>query len=190
MSNVTIRNAGNVDVGMKVRSEGQAEVFATTVDEFENVSATDRNSFSWSIVPADFGAAETLLLIQNNNALLHLHITEIEFQTDNASVVRVHLTDRAVLTPAGGTVVTGICWNQTAPRVAEALARSNETSNAIGNIIWDFPVAADTLITVDLRGAVILAKGQSIGVDLTTASTSLASCHIEGFYAIPDEARN
>ena len=98
-------------------------------------------------------------------------------------------TDRAVLTPANGTVVTGICWNQTAPRVAEALARSNETANAIGNIIWDFPVAADTLITVSLQGAIILAKGQSIAVDLVTGSSSLASCHIEGFFAIPDEAR-
>ena len=189
MTQVEVRNAGILNVGQKVRLEGQAEVFATTVDEFENVSARDRNSFSWSIVPADFGAAETLLLVQNDNSILHLHITEVEFQTDNASVVRVHLTNRAALTPAGGTIVTGVCWNQTAPRVAEALARSNETANVIGNIIWDFPIAADTLVPVDLRGAVILAKGQSIAVDLTTASTSLASCHIEGFYAIPDEAR-
>lgn len=189
MSKVEIISGGLNPTGMRVRREGQAEVFATTVDEFENVSATDRNAFSWSIVPADFEAAETILLIQNNNALLHLHITEVEFQTDNASVVRVHLTDRAVLVPTGGTVVTGICWNQTAPRVAEALARSNETANAIGNIIWDFPIAADTLTTVDLRGAIILAKGQSIAIDLTTASTSLVSCHVEGFYAIPDEAR-
>lgn len=189
MSDVNIINAGIQNVGMKVREEGQAEVFATVVDEFENVSARDRNSFSWSIVPADFEAAETLLLVQNNNDQLHLHITEVEFQTDNASVVRVHLTDRAVLTPAGGTVVVGVCWNQTAPRVAEALARSDETSNAIGNIIWDFPVAADTLITVNTHGAAILAKGQSIAIDLTTASTSLASCRIEGFFAIPDENR-
>ena len=189
MSNVVVRNAGILDVGQKVRQEGQAEVFATIVDEFENVSARDRNSFSWSIVPANFSAAETLLLIQNDNDRLHLHITEVEFQTDNASVVRVHLTDRTVLTPTGGTVVVGVCWNQTAPRVAEALARSNESANVLGNIIWDFPVAADALITVDLHGAVILAKGQSIAIDLTTGATSLASCHIEGFYAIPDEAR-
>lgn len=189
MSQVEIVSAGIRNVGMRVRREGQAEVFATTVDEFENVSARDRNSFSWSIVPADFEAGTTLLLIQNDNASLHLHITEAEFQTDNASVVRVHLTDRAVLVPTGGTVVTGICWNQTAPRVAEALARSNETANVLGNIIWDFPIAADTLVTVELRGAIILAKGQSIAIDLTTASTSLVSCHMEGFFAIPDEDR-
>lgn len=189
MADVNITNSGTEPFGVKVRQEGQIEAFATTVDEFENVSARDRNSFSWTIVPADFGAAETLLLVQNDNSNLHLHITEIDFQTDNTSVVRIHLTDRATLTPAGGTVVVGVCWNQTAPRVADALARSNETSNAIGNIIWDFPVAADTEVVVNMHGAVVLAKGQSIAVDLTTASTSLASCHIEGFFAIPDENR-
>ena len=120
-------NSGTDAHGQTVRSEGQAEVFAVTVDEFENVSARSRLAFSWTIVPANFSAAETLLLIQNNNASLTLHITHAIVETDNSSLVQVHLTDRAALTPAGGVVVTGVSWNQTAPRVAEALARSNET---------------------------------------------------------------
>lgn len=173
----------------KVRQEGQAEVFGVAVEEFENVSARTRLAFSWTIVPADFGAAETLLLIQNDSDNLTLHLTLAEFQTDNASVVRIHLTDRTVLVPTGGTLVTGVCWNQTAPKDAPAIARSNETGNVLGNIIWDYPVAADTLIPVDLHGAVILGKGQSCGIDLTTASTSLASAKFEGFFAIPDEER-
>ncbi len=172
-----------------VREEGQAEVFATSVEEFENVSARDRLSFSWTIVPADFAANETILLVQNNSDLLTLHITLAEFQTDNATRARLHLTDRAKLTIVGGTVVEGVCWNQTAPKEAPALSRSNETGNAIGNIIWDFPIAAATLIPVDLHGAVILAKGQSFALDFVTAVTSLASCRFEGFFAIPDEER-
>ena len=172
-----------------VREEGQAEVFATSVEEFENVSARDRLAFSWTIVPADFGAAETLLLVQNDSDALFLHITLAEFETDNASVVRLHLPNSVALTPTGGTLVTGVCWNQTAQKVAPAIARSNETANAIGLIIWDKPIAADTNTPVDLYGAVILAKGQSFAIDLTTAATSLASCRVEGFFAKPDEER-
>ena len=119
-----------------VREEGQAEVFATSVEEFENVSARDRLAFSWTIVPADFAANETILLVQNDSDPLTLHITLAEFQTDNATVARLHFTDRAKLTIVGGTVVDGVCWNQTAPKEAPALSRSNETGNAIGNIIW------------------------------------------------------
>lgn len=189
MSEVIVVNAGINRHGQKIRQEGQAETFAISVNEFENVSALSRLSFTWTIVPADFSAAETLLLVQNDSDSLVLHIEEVEFQTDNASVVRIHLTDRATLTPTGGTLVTGVCWNQTAPRVAPAIARSNETANVIGNIIWDFPVAADTKIDVPMFGAILLAKGQSIAVDLTTAATSLASCHIKGYFAIPDEER-
>ena len=172
-----------------VRVEGQAEVFGVAVEEFENVSARDRLAFSWTIVPADFAANETILLVQNDSDSRTLHIILAEFQTDNATRARLHMTDRADLTPTGGTLVTGVCWNQTAPKKAPAIARSNETANAIGNIIWDFPIAADTLIPVDLHGAVILAKGQSFALDFVTAATSLVSCKFEGFFAIPDEER-
>lgn len=174
----------------KVRTpEGQLETFSVSVEEFENVSARERLGFSWTIVPADFAANETILLVTNDSDSLTLHITVAEFQTDNATRARLHLTDRADITPAGGAAVVGVCWNQTAPKKAPAIAFSNETANTIGNVIWDFPIAADTLIPVDLHGAVILGKGQSFGLDFVTAVTSLASCRFEGFFAIPDEAR-
>ncbi len=173
----------------KVRIEGQAEVFAISVNEFENVSALKRLSFSWTIVPADFANAETLLLVQNDSDGLVLHIEEVIMQTDNSSYMQIHLTDRAVLVPVGGVVVTGVCWNQTAPKKAPGLARSNETGNAQGNIIWDHEVIADEERTFEAHGAVLLGKGQSIAVDVTTAPTSLASCEILGFFALPDEER-
>ena len=86
--------------------------------------------------------------------------------------------------------MTGVCLNQTGPLVAEAIARPNETGNAQGNIIWHNEVIADTLTTVELHGAVILAKGQSIAVDITTGAAAIATCTIFGFYAIPDEQRD
>lgn len=184
-----VRNAGVDPHGQKVRQEGQAEVFAIAVSEFENVSAISRLAFSWTIVPFDVGAAGTVLLVQCDSDTLVLHIQEVQFRTDNGGPVQIHFTDRAALTPAG-TAVVGVCWNQTAPRVAPAIAKANETNNTQGNLIYDEPVATDTTVHVEFEsGAVLLSKGQSIGIDFATASTSLVSCTIRGFFAIADEER-
>lgn len=185
----TLVNAGTIPFGQKVREEGQAETFSVSVNEFENVSARSRLSFSWTIVPANFSAAETLLLVQNDSDTLVLHIEEVIVENDLNSLIQVHLTDRAALTPTGGTLVTGVCINQTAPKVAQAIARSNETGNAQGNIIWNHEIILDTLTTIEWHGAILLAKGQSIAVDVTSGATAIASCSILGFFAIPDEER-
>ena len=182
------RNAGVTAFGQKVREEGQAEVFAISVNEFENVSARARLAFSWSIVPAAMANADTALLVQCDSDTLVLHIEEIVIETDTLSLCQIHLTNRAALTPGAGTSVVGVCLNQTAPRVAPAIAFADEQNNVQGNIIWQHELAADDGETVELHGAVLLAKGQSIAVDLTLAG--LASCTIFGFFAIPDEARN
>ena len=189
MTETTVVSGGIVAHRQKVREEGQAETFSIVVNEFENVSARSRLSFSWSIVPANFSAAETLLIVQCDSDDLVLHIEEVEMESDASSLVQIHLTNRADITLAGGTLVTGVCLNQTAPRVAPALARSNDTVNVQGNIIWQHEVIADTPNLVELHGAVLLAKGQSIAVDVTTGSTAIASCTIFGFFAIPDEQR-
>lgn len=189
MSNMILESGGIVPYKQKVRQEGQAEVFATTVDELENVSARERLAFSWSIVPAaNATASDTLLLVQCDSDDLVLHIQEIHVETDTDSGITVHLTDRAALTVAGGVLVVGVCLNQTAPRVAPAIARFDETSNVEGNIIWDHEILADIYTVIDLHGAALLGKGQSIAVDQAATST-ISSCSIFGFFAIPDEKR-
>lgn len=188
MGDTTIRNAGVSPFGQKVREEGQAEVFAISVNEFENVSARSRLSFAWSIVPAIMANADTLLLVQNDSDNLVLHIEEAVITLDTSSLVQIHLTNRVALTPAAGTAVTGVCINQTAPRVAAAIAFADEQNNVQGNVIWNHEIILDNRETVELHGAVLLSKGQSIAIDVTTAQT-IACCTIFGFYAIPDEAR-
>ena len=189
MGDVEIRNAGNLDVGARVRVEGQLETFSVAVNEFENVSARSRLSFSWSAVPAAVGSGnDTILLVQNDSDTLVLHIEEIIIQSDTDSNTKIHLTNRATLTPAAGTLVTGICVNQTAPRVAPAIAYADEQNNVLGNILWEHEVMADSQVVVELHGAVLLAKGQSIAVD-SVATTTISSCTIFGFFAIPDEER-
>ena len=183
------RNAGIVAHGQRVRREGQAEVFAVTVDEFENVSARARLAFSWGIVPANFSAAETLLLLQNTSPALHLHITDIDYLNDLDSQVEVHVIDAAT-TPAGGAEVTGFCYNRSTPRVAAAVAFSNETGNGTqGTIIWEHEILADTPRHIEFLGALILPNGAAIGIDVVAGATALASVTIRGFYAIPDEER-
>lgn len=187
MTQMRLVNSGINPFGQKIREEGQAEVFAISVNEFENVSARARLAFSWSIVPAAMANADTPLLVQNDSDTLVLHIEEVIIETDTLSLCQIHLTNRAVLTPAGGTSVIGVCLNQTAPKVAPAIAFADEQNNAQGNIIWEHELAADAGETIELHGAVLLAKGQSIAVDLTLAG--LASCTIFGFFAKPDEER-
>lgn len=189
MSNMILESGGIIPYKQKVRQEGQAEVFAISVNEFENVSARERLSFSWSIVPAaNATASDTLLLVQCDSDDLVLHIEEIIIETDTDSNITIHLTDRAALTVAGGVLVVGVCLNQTAPRVAPAIARFDETANVEGNIIWEHEILADQLTTLEVHGAVLLAKGQSIAVDQALTST-ISSCSIFGFFAIPDEKR-
>jgi hypothetical protein len=187
MSDMNVVNAGITKHGQKVREEGQAEVFAISVNELENVSARARLAFSWSIVPAAMANADTVLLLQNDSDSLVLHIEKVIIETDTLSLCQIHLTNRAALTPAAGTAVTGVCLNQTAPRVAPAIAFADEQNNVQGNIIWQHELAADSGETIEWHGAILLAKGQSIAVDLTLAG--LASCTILGFFAIPDEER-
>jgi len=165
-------------------ADHQLRVIATNESAFEFVSETESLSFTWTIVGADFSAAETLLLVQNISDSLLLHIQDVEYETDNASEVDIHLTDGTALTPAGGTLVTGECLNRAALKdpTSFAIARSNETANAQGNIIWSNAILANSPYVRPFGGALILAKGQSVAVDITTAVGTLAHCSISGYY--------
>jgi len=190
MSDFTLVGAGVVPYRQRVRVEGQAETFSIGVTEFENVSARSRLSFTWTSVAADIGAAGTILLLQNISATLILHIEDISVTTDNASEVDLHFTNEAALTHSGTNVV-GVCINRNGPRDAVLLstATANEANNVQGNIFWTGDIPAGETEHIHWGGAVILGTNDIVAVDLTTASTNLASATIAGFYTIPDEAR-
>lgn len=157
-------------------------VIAVIESEFEHISEDDSLAFSWSIVAADFAAAETMLIVQNTSPTLKLHIEDVSFSVDNASEVDIHIISGAT-TPSGGTAVVGRCLNVSAPKVAEAAAHADDTANsAQGNIIWANRILASTPILVPFGGSIILGNTDAIAVDVTTAPTSLANCNITGFY--------
>ncbi len=189
MSDLRIINSGTVPYGVKVRSEGQLETFSISVDEFENVSARSRLSFAWSLVPKNSDNGDTVMLVRNDSSDLVLHISHIITQSDLNTMVQIHTTDGAAFTPTGLAVV-GVCLNRTGPRDADATAIGDETQNAQGNIIWQHEIIADIPTFIDLHGAVLLGKNQSIAIDYTTGSTALCTATVYGFYAIPDEQRS
>jgi len=179
MSQITIHDANGQVVEV---DDSHLLVRSTNQSEFEHVSEDDSLSFSWSIVAADFGAATTLLIVQNTSSDKLLHIENVSFSTDNTSEVDIHLISGAT-TPSGGTAVVGRCLNVSAPKVAEAVGHANDTANsAQGNIIWSNTVLTATTMTVHFGGVVILGNTDAIAVDLTLASGSLANCNIMGYY--------
>ncbi len=189
MADTRLVNSGTVPYGTRVRQEGQLEVFATAVEEFENVSARDSNAFSWTVVPVNSDDADTILMVQNTSDTLLLHILEILVLTDlNSTGATVFTIDNAAA-PVGA-AVTGVCWNRAAPKVAPALAKGDDTANdSQENIIFDEEIFADTPRVWDLHGALILPKNGAIGIDLTLGATALSSASIQGFFAINDALR-
>lgn len=187
MSNVVIESGGINPVKAKVRAEGQFETFGVAVEEFENVSARDSLSFTWTSVPYNSANGDTQLLVQNISDTLLLHILEIRILVDTSSACVVFTIDAAT-TPVG-TEVVGRCWNRAAPKVAPAAAVSDDTANtAQETIFFNEEVLADTLKVLDLHGALILGKNAAIGWDLAAGST-LSAGQISGFFAINDALR-
>lgn len=154
---------------------------ANTQTRGEHISEDEALYFSWSAVAFDPANAGTILLVQNDDSEKVLHITDISYSSDLASEFDIHLTDGAILTPAG-TAVVGVCLNDAASKVAEAIAKANETNNVQGRIIRAERLTADTPGGRDYGGSIILRKGQSIAVDITTSPTAVANCNIEGYY--------
>lgn len=184
MSEVFIKDPNGGDASALRIVDGHALTQSFTETEFEHTSEHDSLAFTWTIVAADFEAATTLLLLQNNSDDLILHIDHIVVSTDNASIIQIHVIDAAA-TLSGGTAVVGFCLNRKAPRLATTLstARSNETGNSTqGTIVVAPQILASTPIPINFGGAIGLPNGAAIGVDLVTASTSLATCTITGHY--------
>ena len=186
----TILISGGINrTPVKGRTEGQLETFSTVVDEFENVSARDGQSYSWTVVPFNAGNGDTILSLQNTHDELILHVVEGHFKTDNSSAFVVYTVDKPSI-PTAGTAVTGVVWNRKNQNVAEALAFANDqTAHSQENIIHNEEIIADEEEDINFHGAVLLGKGQMIAADLGTGSTALCSGQFIGFFAINDALR-
>lgn len=163
----------------EVNTNHELIVRAITENEVERTSETEGQAYIWTSQDLDIDAADTLLLIKNDNAE-PLHVQQIIFSAGNAATrYEVHIVT-ADITPAGNTV-TGFNMNTNSGNVAEATAKSDETANTQGTVIYDINLLATTTFTVHTDG-LLLAKNISLGIDQVTESTA-GNVTVIGHYA-------
>ncbi len=141
--------------------------------EFDQ-AVIDGRAFSWIGQTYDPDAHDTLLGVANNSRTHVLKVQKIIISSDTASAIQVFAISGVTL---AGTAVPGTNLNRSSARVADATAKADETGqNAQGS---SYPihflhrrVAANSLVTLDVNGAIVLPYDWMVGVDLTTAATA------------------
>jgi len=162
----------------QVNSENQLAVSSVTQSELEHESETNGTAYVWASDSVNPTTDDTVLLLKNtSDTSLHLEHVTISGTTDSEYTIHLPTTE---VTPTGGTLVTGTNMNTASSKVADAIARSLETNNSQGNVLYAVNLLAVTTYTVDLKG-IILGKNKSIGVDVV-ADTALSSVSIVGHY--------
>jgi len=151
----------------KVNSQGQALVKAITESDFENASEAGL-AYNWSSGIIDIDATDTVLLLKNESDD-PLHIESITINNGSvASQYQVHLPTTEV-TPTGATV-SGTLLNTGKTGDPDATARSDETNNTQGTIIFHPMLAVDDDTTINTVG-LILGKNKSVGIDVVAETT-------------------
>jgi len=161
----------------EVNIENQLVVSAITSTELEHESESNGQAYSWTTDSIDIDAGDTVLLIKNTSDT-NLHIDTITMSGKGVASWVVHLPTSEV-TLAGNTI-TGVNLNTSSSNVADAGARSDETNNVQGNILYSIHILSSDVVTVNLDG-LILGKNKSIGVD-QTENLERASATFRGHY--------
>lgn len=160
-----------------VDAEGLLTVKSIVQSALEH-EAENGQAYNWSSGTVDVDATDTVLLVKNTSDK-ELHVETIDIANGSvASEYTVHVPTAAV-TPAG-TTVTGTNLNTGSSAVAEADAKSDETANSQGNILYTVFLGADSNIVL-LTAGLILAKNKSVAVDVV-AETSESAVTIQGHY--------
>lgn len=146
------------------------------------VSRDDGQAYSWTGVYAS-GANETVLLVKNTSTTRDLIITEIEFVSDAATRVRIHLPTVEV-TPGGGATIVGRNLNTGSTNAAEATGKQNESDNALGNIILDTLIGVSEPHGETWEDGLRITQNKSIAVDFVTAASALGGATIIGYFEI------
>jgi hypothetical protein len=164
MSQVTIHGKDGDTVGV---IDDRLLTFAATDSEFEHVSEEESLSFTWASAQVNIDAADTIIMVRNVSDDLLLHIEDVDFGANVAAQFQVHLIKGSAA--LAGTAIVGVCLNQAKAKLAAtfAEAKGDETTNGTqGSIIWAGAVAADTNKNIHYGGAIILAPGDAIGIDV------------------------
>jgi len=163
-----------------VNDDHQLLTKAIVESEHEFVSDIKGLSFVWDSGNVNIDATDTVLLVKNTSATLELHIDTITISTQTDSVFQIQLPT-AEVTPTG-TTVTGTVLNTRFSEAAPADAKSDETNNSQGNIIWTHEIqAAGGPFVKNYGGVLIIKKNGSVGVDQVSDAAG-AMVTIEGHF--------
>ena len=166
---------------LEIDSDNHAHVRAFIQEMAYWAAHKQGRSFTWTIVPYNYAALDTIILVRNDNADLDLIMTDIWICSDAATDAIVHYTDGAAFTPAG-TAVVGVNSNRKSSIPALATAMADETANTQGNIALQLPLVANQLVHIDTKGAVILGYHNCVAVDYPTVGT-MAWAAMAGYYS-------
>ncbi len=154
-----------------VNADGRVEVSS----ESANVDASlDRgDSFVWISQDVDIDAADTMLMVRNEDPDKLLVIDKVVVTGGNAaSRYECHIITASFT--AAGTAVTNQNLNSSSANVAAVTAFGDETGNTQGSVILDLGVGIVTTVQVDNPG-IILANGVAFAIDQVTESTAGAA---------------
>lgn len=133
------------------------------------IAHEDGDGYTWVLVPYNYAANDTIILVQNDSEVKDLIITDIYFATDTATDFHIHNTDETTFTPTG-TAITGVNTNRKSSNIPPATAIGDETGNTRGNILLSGYTPANVMNHF-VFDTIILGLDQSIAVDLVTVGT-------------------
>ena len=161
-----------------VNADGRVEVSSETASVDAGLDRGD--SFVWISQDADIDAADTLLLVRNDDPDKLLVIDKIIITGGNAvSRYEGHIVTASFT--AAGTAVANQNLNTASANVAAVTAFGDETGNTQGAVILDVALLATTSLPIENPG-IILATGVAFGIDQVTESTA-GSAMIFGHFA-------
>ena len=158
-----IRDASKL-TGAKVNADGFLAVRAVVDPELAHASEIG-DAYSYTSVTQALNAAETGLLVKNTD-VKPLRFEAAWLSVDTDTRVQIHYPTTEVTSPDGVNAGEVNLNTGEANDGDRAVAKTDETTNAQGDIFWSGEImAADSPYEVDLRGAPRLIKNRSIAID-------------------------
>lgn len=169
----------------EVDSDNKLNVFATSESEIHEVSLKDGLAFAWMTVTADLAAADTALLLCNDDPNRNLFIDRMYVWADVPTTVKLHFP--AYNASFTGTAVTGVNFNRCSSKIALATAYADETANSLAAARTFLTLHTNELtgdqygIWVNFSNAIILGYHDSIAIDIVADSAAF-ECSLWGYY--------
>lgn len=179
---MTVTRDPSTGKGMEVNAEGQGVVRAINESELEHASGKLGSAYSWDSTELDIDAGDTMLFVKNTGDV-PLILDTLDLNGSNVVCTWTVTLGKETTTPAG-TLVAGRNLNTgNLDDVADAVAYSDETALATGNIRRRYKTAIDTHKNIKIDG-IILEKNGYIQINQITESTS-GSAILTGHFENP-----